>query len=54
LTASLVPVASPKDVFIKGTFNGSVVGANAGPLEFHMDRNGVEVSGVVALSFVHQ
>jgi hypothetical protein len=53
LTASLVPVASPRDVLVKGTFNGSLVGANAGPLEFHMDRNGVEVSGAVALSFAH-
>jgi len=53
LTVSLAPVASPKDVLVKGTFNGSLVGANAGPLEFDMDKNGLRVSGAIALSFVH-
>ena len=52
LTVSLAPVASPKDVLVKGAFNGSLVGANAGPLEFDMDQNGVRVSGAIALSFV--
>jgi hypothetical protein len=54
LTVSVAPVASPKDVLAKGTFNGSLVGANAGPLEFDMDQNGLKVSGAIALSFVHQ
>jgi hypothetical protein len=54
LTVSLAPVASPKDVLVKGTFNGSRAGANAGPLEFDMDKNGLQVSGAVALSSVHQ
>jgi len=53
LTVSLAPVASPKDLLVKGTFNGSLVGANAGPLEFDMDQNGLKVSGAIALSFVH-
>ena len=54
LTVSVAPAASPKDVLIKGTFNGTLVGANAGPLEFDMDQNGLEVSGAIALSFVHR
>jgi hypothetical protein len=54
LTVSLAPVASPKDVLVKGTFNGSLIGANAGPLEFDMDKNGLEVSGAIALSSVQQ
>jgi hypothetical protein len=54
LTVSLAPVASAKDVLVKGTFNGSLVGANAGPLEFDIDQNGLRVSGAIALSFVHQ
>ena len=54
LTVSVAPVSSPKDVRVKGTFNGSLVGAHAGPLEFDIDQNGLEVSGAIALSFVHQ
>ncbi len=54
LTVSLAPVASPKDVLVKGTFNGGLVGANAGPLEFDMDQNGLKVSGAIALSVVRQ
>jgi hypothetical protein len=53
LTVSLAPVASPKDVLVKGTFNGSLVGANAGPLEFDIDQNGLRLSGAIALSVVH-
>jgi hypothetical protein len=52
LTVSLAPVSSPKDVLVKGTFNGTLVGANAGPLEFDLDQNGVRVFGAIALSFV--
>jgi len=52
LTVSLAPVARPKDVLVKGTFNGTLVGAKAGPLEFDLDQNGVKVSGAIALSFV--
>ena len=54
LTVSLTPAASPRDVLVKGTFNGSLVGANAGPLEFDLNQNGLKVSGAIALSFVHQ
>ena len=54
LTVSLAPAASPKDVLVKGTFNGSLVAASSGPLEFDLDQNGLEVSGAIALSFVHQ
>jgi hypothetical protein len=53
LTVSLAPLASPKDVLVKGAFNGSLVGASAGPLEFDMEQNGLKVSGAIALSFVH-
>lgn len=52
LTVSLALAASPKDVLAKGTFNGSLVAANAGPLEFDLDQNGLEVSGAIALSLV--
>jgi hypothetical protein len=52
LTVSVAPAASPKDVVAKGTFKGSLVGANAGPLEFDLDQNGLKVSGAIALSFV--
>lgn len=54
LTVSLARAASPKDVLVKGTFNGSLVAASAGPLEFNLDQNGLEVSGAIALSFVHR
>jgi len=54
LTVSLARAASPKDVLVKGTFNGSLVGASGGPLEFNLAQNGLEVSGAIALSFVHQ
>jgi hypothetical protein len=39
---------------VKGTFNGSLVAASSGPLEFDLDQNGLEVSGAIALSFVHR
>jgi len=35
-------------------FNGSLVAASSGPLEFDLDQNGLEVSGAIALSVVHQ
>src|SRR4029079_4652261 len=54
LTVSLARAASPKDVLVKGTLNGSLVAASAGPLEFNLDQNGIEVSGAIALSFVHE
>ena len=54
LTVSLVAAASPKEVLVKGTFNGNVVAANAGPLEFDLDQNGLKLSGAIALSFVHR
>jgi hypothetical protein len=52
-TVSLAPAASPKDVLVKGTFNGSLVAASSGPLEFDLDQNGLKMSGAIALSFVH-
>jgi len=54
LTVSLAPAARPKDVLVRGTFNGSLVAASSGPLEFDLDQNGLKVSGAIALSFVHQ
>ena len=54
LTVSLARAASPKDVLVKGTLNGSLVAASAGPLEFNLEQNGIEVSGAIALSFVHE
>jgi hypothetical protein len=52
LTVSLISASSSSDVIVKGTFNGSLVGSNAGPLEFDLERNGVKLSGAVALSWV--
>jgi hypothetical protein len=52
LTISLAPAASPKDVLAKGTFNGGLA-ANAGPLEFDLHPDELEVSGAIALSFVN-
>ena len=54
LTVSLVAAASPKEVLVKGTFDGNVVGPNAGPLEFDLDQNGLRLSGAIALSSVHR
>jgi hypothetical protein len=54
LAVSVAPAASPNDVLVKGTFNGSLVAASSGPLEFDLDQNGLKVSGAIALSFVHQ
>jgi hypothetical protein len=54
LTVSLAPAASPNNVLVKGTFSGSLVAANAGPLAFELDQDGLKVSGALALSFVHQ
>ena len=52
LTVSLAPAASPNDVFIKKTFNGRLVAADSGPLEFDVEHDGVKVSGAIALSSV--
>ena len=54
LTVSLAPVASPKDVFARGTFNGRLVAANVGPLEFNLEQHGVKVTGAIALSAIRQ
>jgi hypothetical protein len=53
LTVSLTPLASPAEVSVKGTFNGSLVDPNVGPLEFDVAR-GIRVSGAIALSLVGQ
>ena len=39
---------------LRAPFNGSLVAASSGPLEFDLDQNGLEVSGAIALSVVHQ
>ena len=52
LTVSLAPLASPEDILVKRSFNGSFVDANVGPLEFELEQGGVRVSGAIALSSV--
>lgn len=54
LTVSLAPLASPKDVFARGTFNGRLVAADVGPLEFNLEQNGVKVTGAIAVSATRQ
>jgi hypothetical protein len=41
-------------ILAKGTLNGSLVGANAGPLEFDVDQNGLKAWGAIALSMMHR
>ena len=44
--ASSIPLLSQ-------TFHSRLVGGETGPLEFEMEQNGFKVSGVVALSLIH-
>ena len=50
LTVSLAPLASLDEVMVKRSFNGRLVGANVGPLEFEVEDSGVKVSGAIAVS----
>lgn len=54
LTVSLAPLTSPEDILVKGTFNGSLVDSNVGPLEFDLEQSGLRVSGAIALSSLVQ
>lgn len=50
LTVSLAPLATPNELLVKRSFNGTIVGSNVGPLEFEVEQGSVKVSGAMALS----
>jgi hypothetical protein len=50
LTVFLAPLQSPDEALVKRSFNGRLVGANVGPLEFEIEQSGLKVSGAIAVS----
>ena len=50
LTVSLVPAGPIGTAIVKESFKGRLAGPTAGPLEFNMERNGVQVSGAMTIS----
>ncbi|HEU4617027.1 MAG TPA: hypothetical protein VFV10_03260 [Gammaproteobacteria bacterium] len=52
LTVSLLPAGALGAPIVKESFNGRLAGPTVGPLEFKLERNGVEVLGAMTLALV--